>query len=253
MKKIIVSILALVLTFSTAFAADKMYVYAAASLNQAVRDITQGYENDNDGKLKVLTSFASSGVLAKQIANGAPADIFISANKKWVDWLNEKNGLDKSTVSVFAGNSLVLIAEDKFEGEIKDINDILKYIDDTKVAMGDFNHVPAGKYAKEALESLGVWGKLDKKLALYSDVIKTANSVRIGQAKFGIVYKTDAIQSKTRIIYEFPESSHKKIRYYAAVTANKNMDVQAKFIEYLKSEKAKIVLKQYGFKADVSE
>jgi molybdate transport system substrate-binding protein len=230
-------------------AAEDLTIFAAASLKNAAEDIGKAYEAA--GKGKVVYSFASSADLAKQIENGAPASIFISADKKWMDYVQEKNLIVPDSRRDLLGNSLTLIApkDSSLSADFKAGNvDLAALIGDSKLAMGDPESVPAGRYGKAALEKLGLWAAVEPKVARTKDVRAALALVERGEAAAGVVYRTDALVSdKVKIAGEFPEDSHPPIVYPIAIVAEHNDDAAKAFYSYLTGDEARAVFEKYGF------
>ncbi len=233
---------------SSVFAAEKVYVFAAASTTNAVKELIDSYKQESGSSAEFLTSFASSSTLARQIDAGADANIFISANVKWYKWLDEKRLVEAGSNSLMASNALVVIAGPSSTAKMDDINQLSGLLGKGYLAMGDASHVPAGMYAKEALTHYGLWESLSKQLAQYPDVRKALNAVDTEQADFGIVYKTDAMQSKeSHIVYTFAAESHTPVEYpICAVKGKLNAEAKA-FLSFMQTAKAKTVLEKYGF------
>jgi molybdate transport system substrate-binding protein len=246
----VVTLLALCGLTSAAQASETVTVFAAASTTNAVADIGKAFEAKGLGK--VVTSFASSSTLAKQIENGAPANVFISADEAWMNYLAERKLIDPATRFNIAGNSLVLIAHGDRVVTVKIAPgfDLAKLIGAGRLAVGDPDHVPAGKYAKAALQRLDVWSRVETKLARAANVRAALAFVERGEAPLGIVYSTDAaITPKVKVVGVFPADSHPKIIYPAALVAGKGSAVAKSFLEFLKTPEAKAILKKYGFTA----
>jgi molybdate transport system substrate-binding protein len=240
----------MVLLAAPAFAQEKVYVFAAASTTNVVKALIAAYQQESGGKSEFLTSFASSSTLARQIEAGADADIYISANVKWFKWLEEKGMVEPDTGSILAANSLVLIAPAGSSAVLSDPAKIPQLLDDGYLAMGDVSHVPAGMYAKEALDYYSLWSQLSKQIAQYPTVRVALNAVEKQQADIGIVYKTDALSSQgVKIIYEFAAASHTPIEYpICAIKGPLSVAAQG-FLDFMKTEKAKETLAEYGFAA----
>ena len=223
-------------------------VFAAASLTNAITELSEMYAKKNS--IKVVPSFASSSTLAKQIENGAPADVFLSADLQWMDYLADKKALVEGTRFNLLGNKLVLISPASSDVKITIAPglDLAKYLGNGRLATGDPDHVPAGKYAKSALEKLGMWPFVADKLARASDVRSALAWVEKGEAPLGIVYSTDAAVSKqVRVVAYFPDDSYPPIVYPAALLKS-NTEPKAKdFLNYLKSDEAKKVFEKFGF------
>lgn len=225
-----------------------LLVFAAASLKTALDDIAKQWQSETGKTVKV--SYASSSALAKQIEAGAPADIFISADSDWMNYVAGKNLIKSATRVDLLGNRIVLVAakDDKTTLKIAPGFDLAGALKNDRLAMANVASVPAGKYGKEALEKLGVWGAVEKKVAQADDVRAALLLVSRGEAPFGIVYQTDAAaDAKLRILDVFPPTSHAPIVYPASVlAASKNADAEA-FLAYLRSAKAKPLFEKQGF------
>ncbi|MFU2152644.1 molybdate ABC transporter substrate-binding protein [Klebsiella aerogenes] len=227
----------------------KITVFAAASLTNAMQDIAQAYKKEH--RVEVVSSFASSSTLARQIEAGAPADLFISADQKWMDYAVDKKSIDKATRTTLLGNSLVVVApkaSDRSDITINAKTEWASLLQGGRLAVGDPDHVPAGIYAKEALQKLGAWETLSPKLAPAEDVRGALALVERNEAPLGIVYGSDAVASKgVKVVGTFPEDSHKKVEYpLAIVDGHKNATVTA-FYDYLKGPEASAIFKRYGF------
>lgn len=231
-------------------AADQITVYAAASLTDALNEIDADYQKK--AGVDVKASFASSSTLAKQIENGAPAQIFASADTKWMDYLDKKNFIDDASRKNLLGNALALIApSDSIVGPqaVSANFDWPKYLGaDGRLAVGDPDHVPAGIYAKEALTNLGSWNALQPHLARADDVRGALAFVERGEAPLGIVYVTDArISKKVKIVGVFSESSHSPIVYPFAIVKNAASPAVTAYFHYLTGPEAASVFRRYGF------
>mgnify|MGYP005984979231 CR=1 FL=1 len=245
-------VLGAALTISVAgqvVAADKITVFAAASLTNALQDIASQYKKEK--QVEVVSSFASSSTLARQIEAGAPADLFISADQKWMDYAVEKAAVQAATRVNLLTNSLVVVApvaSEQAAFTLSDKTDWLALLKDGRLATGNPDHVPAGIYAKEALTKLGVWNTLEPKLAPAEDVRVALSLVERAEAPLGIVYGSDAVASKgVKVVATFPEDSHKKVEYpMAVVKGHQNATVEG-FYHYLKGPEAAAVFKRYGF------
>lgn len=228
-----------------AFAVDKVTVYAAASLTNAINELDVIYEQKN--KVQIQTSYAGSSTLAKQIEAGAPADIFISADVQWMDYLQKKQLVSANDRVNLLGNRLVVIAPKARPIKLK----IDKSFDFTRVVQskwctGDTKSVPVGKYAKQALTSIGWWDKVSTRLVETEDVRAALNFVARGECQLGIVYGTDeAINKNVIIVGTFPENTHQPIIYPIGLV-KKNTE-SMKFYKFLQSSQATKVFKKYGF------
>jgi molybdate transport system substrate-binding protein len=197
-----------------------------------------------------VASLAASSALAKQIEQGAPADVFASADLDWMDYLDQKNLVKKDTRINLLGNKLVLIApkDSKLDNvKIEQGFDIAKLAGDGRIAVADVRAVPAGKYAKAALEKLGAWAAAEPKLASAENVRAALALVGRGEAPLGIVYETDAkIEKNVKIVGYFPEGSYPPIVYPAALTATAKPE-GARYLDYLRSSISKTIFETYGF------
>jgi molybdate transport system substrate-binding protein len=245
LTRLVLSVL-IALAAGTAARAAPLTVFAAASLKNALDDVDAAWMKGGGGP--VAASYASSSTLARQIEQGAPADIFISADAQWMDYLSKRDLVAAS--HDLLGNRLVLIAgkNSPVGINIRPGFDLAGPLGGGRLAVGDPSNVPAGIYAKEALQKLGVWPSVESKLAPAADVRAALVLVSRGEAPLGIVYETDArIDPGVRIAGIFPEDSHKPIRYpVAVVKASRNSD-DAKFVDFLESPAAGRIFAHYGF------
>jgi molybdate transport system substrate-binding protein len=230
-------------------AEDKtLTVFAAASMKNALDDIDAAFTAKTG--VKVNASYAASSTLAKQIEQGAPADIFVSADTDWMDYAVGKKNINDSTRVNLLGNSIVLIAPK--DSKIDNVTigpgfDLAKLAGDGKIATGDVKSVPVGKYAKAALEKLGAWSAAEPKFAMAESVRAALTLVARGEAAIGIVYSTDAkVEPGVKIIGTFPADSHPPIIYPVAATSTAKPEANA-YLDYLRSSAAKAVLEKYGF------
>lgn len=233
-----------------AAAETDVVVLAAASTTNAINEIGELYAARKLGR--ITPSYGSSSTLAKQIESGAPADIFLSANKEWMDFLEEKNLIAKESRFDLLGNRIVLIAP---------ANSPLKQIDvkpgfsltaalgkEGRLSMGDPDHVPAGMYGKKALENLGSWDQVKDRLAPMKDVRAALVLVERGEAPLGLVYATDAaISKKVRVVGTFPIDSHPPIVYPVAAVAGGKTAEAKQFLDFLTSPEARAIFQKYGF------
>jgi molybdate transport system substrate-binding protein len=236
-------------------AAADVLIFAAASTTNAIAEI--GKLAEREGLGRIVSSFASSSALAKQIENGAPADIFVSANPRWMDYLEKKHAVDGRYRLDLLGNSLVLIApkggrltqSPPVDAIGKDFP-LAASLTGSRLAIGNPDHVPAGIYAKEALVSLGLWPSVEKRIAPTANVREALTFVERGEVEAGIVYSTDAaiVAGNVAVIGTFPEGSHKPIIYPAAILAGRDREEVRRFFAFLTSAKAAAVFARYGFK-----
>ena len=228
--------------------ADDVLVFAAASLKNALDDTVAAYEKSGGGAIKV--SYAASSALAKQIESGAPADIFISADLDWMNDVQKNNAIKPETRANFFGNVLVLVepADSTKTVDIMPGFPLATMIGDGKLAMANPDSVPAGKYGKAALQKLGVWDAVEKKIASAEDVRAALLFVSRKEAPFGIVSQTDTAADKgVKIAGVFPADTYPPIIYPAALTASSKNPEAAKFLAYLHSDAAKPFFEKQGF------
>jgi molybdate transport system substrate-binding protein len=229
-------------------AEDKVTVFAAASLKNALDAVNAACEAEVGEQATV--SYAASSALAKQIEEGAPADVFMSADLDWMKYLADKNLIKADTQTRLLGNSIVLVApaDSSVTADIAPNFDLAGLLGDGKLAMANVDSVPAGKYGKASLEALGVWPSVEGKVAQAENVRAALALVSTGEAPLGIVYKTDAAADrKVRIIGTFPEDSHKPIIYPVAETAGASDEDTGAFLKCLQSDKARALFEEQGF------
>jgi molybdate transport system substrate-binding protein len=232
----------------TAATTKSVVVFAAASLKNALDTISKNWEAKTGNKATL--SFAASSAIAKQIESGAPADLFISADLKWMDWLAERKLINADTRKTLLGNTLVLIAPKdstttlKIEKGFK----LAEALGDGRLAMGDPKSVPAGVYGKAALTSLGVWDQVEAKVAGAESVRAALAYVSRGETPFGIVYGTDAkADPAVKVVDTFPADSHEPIVYPVALTASSTNAEAKAYLDYLSSPDAAEVFEAEGF------
>jgi molybdate transport system substrate-binding protein len=223
-------------------------IFAAASLKNVIDDLNRLFSTRTG--VKTVASYAATSALVRQIEQGAPADFFISADTEWMNYAAQKNLLKPGTRFDLAGNRLALIApKDSTLGEVA-IGpgfDLAKLAGGGRIATGDVRAVPAGKYAKAALEKLGAWAAAEPKLAMAENVRAALALVARGEAPLGIVYQTDArIEPGVKVIGLFPASSHPPIVYPAAQTATAK-PAAARYAAFLHSGTALVGFEHYGF------
>lgn len=230
-----------------AFAAD-VTVFAAASLKEAMdaqaRQFTTATGN------RVAVSYGASSALAKQIEAGAPADLFISADLRWMDYLDERKRVAPGTRANLLRNALVLIAPASSTSKLTIASNfgLAAALGTEKLAMANPDSVPAGEYGKRALITLGVWNSVAKQVARGDNVRAALALVSRGEAPFGIVYRTDALADKgVRIVDTFPDATHPAIVYPVALVATRQSTAARSLLEYLRSVSARATWEKYGF------
>jgi molybdate transport system substrate-binding protein len=225
-------------------------VFAAASTSDVIAEAGRRFEKS--GGVRVVTSFGASSTLAQQIKAGAKADIFLSADEKWMDDLASAGSIDPGTRGDLLANDLVLIAPrgHGFEARMsKDFALASAFPSPKRLAVADPAHVPAGRYAQQSLEDLGWWDSVKDRLLPAQDVRAALRLVELGEADAGVVYSTDAKASeKVEIVGAFPADSHEPIRYPIAACKGAGT-AAARFIEFLRSPEMKAVFETHGFGA----
>jgi molybdate transport system substrate-binding protein len=228
--------------------AAEILVFAAASLKESLDAATAAYRRQSGDNVKI--SYGASSALARQIEAGAPADLFISADEAWMDYLQQKKLIDPASRIDLLGNQLVLVApkDSKVETTIAPGFPLLQLLGDGRLAMADPNAVPAGKYGKAALTKLGVWPQIETNIAAAENVRAALLLVARGEAPLGIVYKTDAaVEPAVRIVAAFPADTHPPIVYpIALVGAGGNPDAPT-LEAYLRGPAARAVFDAGGF------
>ncbi|MFZ1984996.1 MAG: molybdate ABC transporter substrate-binding protein [Desulfatitalea sp.] len=229
--------------------ADTVTIFAAASTTDVLTEIGRLFAEQKLGR--AVYSFAASSTLARQVESGAPADVFLSADLEWMDYLEKKKLIEPATRQDLLGNRIVLIAPVGSPTTAVALGpgcDLTPALAGGRLVMGDPGHVPVGRYAKAALESLGAWQGVEKQVAGVATVRAALALVERGEAPLGIVYATDAaVSAKVKIVGRFPEGSHPPIVYPVAVVAGRNTPAVARFIVFLRSNPAKAVFEGAGF------
>ncbi|MFO1141821.1 MAG: molybdate ABC transporter substrate-binding protein [Amaricoccus sp.] len=230
-----------------AFAAEAV-VFAAASLKNALDNVAADWAQASGEKATI--SYAASSALAKQIEQGAPADIFFSADLDWMDYLAERKLIDPATRKNLLGNEIVLVAHgaDAKPVEIASGFDLAGALGGGKLAMASVDSVPAGKYGKAALESLGIWDSVAPSVAQADNVRAALQLVALGEAPLGIVYATDAhAEPKVSVVGTFPDDTHPPIVYPVARTSSSTSDAAKSFLDYLATPEARARFEAEGF------
>lgn len=242
------SIAAALIAFSTTTAlATEVSVFAAASMKGALDEIGAAFKAKTG--TGIVATYAATGTLAKQIEAAAPADVFISADEQWMDELAAKNLIKADTRKDITGNSLVLVEAKDAKLAVK-LDDIASALGDGKLALADVSSVPAGKYAKQALEKLGQWPKIEKSVVMQDNVRAALALVAKGEAKLGVVYGSDVVaEPKVEVAVTFDDSTHTAIRYPVAVVATSQNSDAAGFAAFLLGDEAQAIFKKDGFSA----
>lgn len=224
--------------------AAEIHLSAAASLKEVVNELAAEYGKKKPGTT-FLKNYGASGALAKQIEQGAPADIFISANREWVDYLQNRKLIDEASRCVFAYNSLVFAGTTK--QPLAGVKDVTKL---RKIAIGSPASVPAGEYAMESLKATGIDSALEGKLVMAKDVREAMKYAELDEVDGAFVYRTDALLlgKRARILFTVPERLHDRVTYPMALTTTgaARKDV-VELLRFLQSAKARKVIERYGF------
>lgn len=238
----LLSICLLVLVWTTFVYADDVNLSVAASLKEAINELSDKFTKTHPG-VKFLKNYGASGALAKQVENGAPSDIFISANVEWVDYLKSRKLVDIASIGTLTYNALVFAGT---SDKASSMRDLIKL---EKIAIGSPKSVPAGEYATEAFKRAGLDKQLAKKLVMAKDVRECLMYAEKGEVDGAFVYKTDALQAKqAKIFFVVPQELYPRVTYPMVLTSTgvKNRDAVA-FFAYLHSAEATSVLARYGF------
>ena len=228
--------------------AEKLLIFAASSLTLPLQKIVNTFQQETHHNVRI--SFAASSTLARQISHGAPADIFISANQKWMNFLSKKNLAIAISKRKILTNSLVIISQTNNSSKIKNLNlaSIKNIIKGGRFGIGDPDHVPLGIYSRQALINLNLWHLLADKLAPLSNAQTVLTFVERGETKAGIVYKSDTyLNKKIKTIFKIPPRTHDKIHYWAALAQPVARDAVEEFFSILFNQNSKNVFKTYGF------
>lgn len=248
MKKFFI-VLVVLFCSSAAFSADRVTVFAAASATDMLNEVIERYNAEGGN---VVASYASSGVLAKQIESGAPASIFISANQEWMDYLQERKLIVDSTRKNYLGNILVLIApsDSRLTYSFSDKKKFSTVIGNEKFAIGDPAHVPAGQYSEIALKKMDLWNDIEKNIVRADNVRVVLMYVSRSEVPMGIVFGSDAVASDgVKVLDTLPKETYGDISYPIALLKDNNNAEAKKFYDYLMSDDVKIIIKKYGFDA----
>jgi molybdate transport system substrate-binding protein len=229
-------------------AQQQLTIFAAASMKNALDDVNTAFTKRTN--IKTVASYAATSALMRQIEQGAPADIFASADLQWMDYGLKNKLINPATRVNLLGNRLVLIApkDSKITAvKLEKGFDLAKLVGDGRIATGEVKSVPVGRYAVAALQKLGIWLSVEKRMAMVENVRVALTLVARGEAALGIVYETDAkVEPGVKIVAHFPADSHPEIVYPVAATVKANADAP-RYIDFLQSTTSKSVFEKYGF------
>jgi molybdate transport system substrate-binding protein len=240
-----IAFIAFLLCFALSAGAIDLHVFAAASLTEALNEIAAQYERKTG--IHVLFNFGASSMLARQISEGSPADVFFSADEEKMDGLQKQELIVNETRKSLLSNTLVIVIPFDSNITIKDPQRLAK--SNWKIALAEPKTVPAGIYAKQYLQNAGLWSRVIDRVIPTDNVRAALAAVESGNVDVGFVYKTDAaISKRVKIAYEIPAYDSPKISYPVAVTSeSQNLDAAKKFVEYLAREESRNIFKKYGF------
>lgn len=226
-------------------AADTIVVFAAASTKTALDQIAVEFTEKTGHE--VVLSYAGSSALARQITQGAPADIFISANTEWMDVVAADGLIEDETRRDLLGNTLVLIGSAQSPATLE-LSDLPQALGNERLAMGMVDSVPAGTYGKAALETLGLWTAIQPQVAQMDNVRSALALVALGEAPFGIVYASDVLaEPSVHVVAEFPTDSYPAIVYPVADVTGRESEAENAFLDYLSSPNARALFEAQGF------
>ncbi|MBI2353965.1 MAG: molybdate ABC transporter substrate-binding protein [Deltaproteobacteria bacterium] len=244
MKMTLAAIFCLLCLFPSAPLAGEINLSAAASLREAINEIAEAFTKRTPG-VKITRNLGGSGALARQIENGAPADIFISANTEWLDFLKGKRLLDERWIGIFAFNELVFVGRPGLKvSAIQDLPGL------ERIAIGSPRSVPAGEYAMQAMKRAGIDRRMEKRLVMARDVRECLMYAERGEVDGAFVYKSDALQAarNTRILFTVPQGLYPRVTYpMALTTVGGRKGEAAAFYKFLQSPQAGTILERHGF------
>lgn len=235
-------IVAFVALCSSPLRAAEISLFAAASLKEVINELSEDFARQNPG-VRLTRNYGASGTLAKQIENGAAADIFISANVEWMEYLKARKQLDASSIGTFAYNTLVFAGS---PGKAASLADLVRL---ERIAIGSPKSVPAGEYAMEALGKAGIDRQVAPKLVMARDVRECLMYAERGEVDGALVYRTDALQARrAKILFTVPQELYSRVTYPMSLTvAGARNREAAVFFSFLQGSGAKAVLAKYGF------
>lgn len=244
-NKVILFVTVLCLMWSVSVSAETLYLSVAASMTDAFKEVISAY-SENHPESKIRPNFASSGSLAKQINQGAPADLYVSANPKWMKFLVDNKMIAESTERIFAFNKLVFVGLPEIE--VSQINEITSL---KRIGIGSPQSVPAGQYAQEAMQNAAIYQTLKKerKLVMAKDVRQALLYADRGEVDGSFVYRTDALLARSaKILFTVPEKLYNRVSYPLALTLSGSEKTEASlFYEFMATEQVVEILKKYGF------
>ncbi|MGP4077817.1 molybdate ABC transporter substrate-binding protein [Halobacillus sp. K22] len=223
-------------------------ISAAASLTDAIKELIDTYESSHNTSIQL--NLASSGKLARQIEQGAPVDLYLSANQKWMDQLEAEEQIESDSRRNFTSNHLVIIGP-KNKDELNSLEALATLPPESQIAVGEPESVPAGSYTKQALKKIQIWEALKEQLVFASDVRQVLTYVESGNVSYGIVYGSDAkISDQVHVLTEIDPALHKPIVYPGAVLSDSEHKQEATdFLRFLETKEAKDIMKKYGFQS----
>ncbi len=244
-KQLIPGVIGLILMWSVSVQAEPLYLSVAASMTDALKEVISAFSENHPG-IKIRPNFASSGSLAKQINQGAPADLYVSANSKWMTYLVDNEMIAKSTMRIFAFNKLVFVGSSASAvSQLENISSL------QRIGIGTPQSVPAGQYAKQAMQNAAIYQilKKERKLVMAKDVRQALLYADRGEVDGSFVYKTDALLARNaKILFTVPEKLYTRISYPLALTQSGSEKAEAtSFYEFMATSRVVEILKKYGF------
>jgi molybdate transport system substrate-binding protein len=242
MRSLLITLLLSLCLVSSALATE-VHLSIALGMRDAFNEIAAAYEKKQPD-VTLLINYAAAGVLAKQIVQGAPADIFVSANHHWMNYLVAKQCVPADQIHIFAYNSLVFVG--RKNASVNTLSDVVRL---ERIALGSPKSVPVGEYAKQALQAAGLYEKVQNKLVLAKDVRQALLYADRGEADGAFVYRTDALLAKTAVVLlEVPQSLYDKVTFVVAPTTSGLSSPQAlAFFDFLQTGQANEILEKYGY------
>lgn len=246
--------LLLLLTGAVPARAAELLVFAAASMKPALDEIVALPGTTSIARVRI--SYGASSALARQIDAGAPADVFISADLKWMDWLQQRDHVAAATRFVLVGNELVLVAPaaSKLEFALDAKTDLRSALGDSRLALAEPGSVPAGKYAKSSFEKLGLWPQVATRYVATENVRAALALATRGEAPLAAVYRSDAVSEPgVRVVAAFPADSHPPIVYPAAALKDRDSAATKQWLALLQGPQARTILRRWGFRDAASD
>lgn len=229
--------------------AEEVTVFAAAGIGHVIQELIGIYQTEAGQSITFRTNFAASSLLARQIENGAHANIYLSANQQWFDYLEARGMIEGGSGYLLATNALILIGAPQGDVQIERLENLpARLARGNYLAMGDIQHVPVGMYGKEALDHYGLWQAVQKRVAQYPNVRSVTNAVATGQADFGIVYRSELLVAPgVQHLWTFEPATYPPIQFMIGALRGQNTPATRDFLRFLKTSRATAVIRKHGF------